>query len=274
MSNAALPEREAAFARRRRSFDDIPDLYARARPGYPEAVFDAVFAYAALRAGDTALEIGCGPGHATLPMARRGLRITAIELGERMADYARQAVAGLDVRVICSPFEEWPLPDERFPLVYAASSFHWLDSGVRCSRAAEALRPGGTLALFWNRQTRETDPDPFFDALQAVYASEAPELAARYDAASRGDQMRMEYADEIARSGLFGPVTVKEFASSISFTSETYAALLSTYSDHATLEDSQRDRLLRSVGELIESRFGGRISRPWTTILFLAKRLA
>ncbi|NLH98493.1 MAG: class I SAM-dependent methyltransferase [Chthonomonadales bacterium] len=265
---------EDLFARRRLSFDADPDLYARARPGYPEAMFDAIWEFADLHAGDPALEIGCGPGQATLPMAGRGLRVTAIEIGSNMADYVRRAAAHLDVEVHCASFEDCLLPAGRFALVYAGSSFHWVRPEARYVRSAAALRDGGALALFWNRQAQSEGDDPFFDELQQVYAREALGLAGRYDAISRAEQMRAEYVAEIEQSGLFGPVTVQEFQRSISFTAETYAALLSTYSDHATLDPAHLRRLLHAVRELINGSFGGHIAREWATMLFMARKIS
>jgi hypothetical protein len=54
---------------RRRSFDRMVELYARARPPAPAEVFDALAAYVPSPAD--ALEIGCGPGNASLPLLER-----------------------------------------------------------------------------------------------------------------------------------------------------------------------------------------------------------
>ncbi len=258
--------------KRRDSFDGIPDLYARARPGYPEALFDHICRFAGVGAGSRALEIGCGPGTATVPMAARGLVITAVELSPHMAAYAERATAGRNVCIHCAAFEDWPLSTQPFDLVYAGSSFHWVQPEVRCVKAAAALRQGGTLALFWNRQVRAKSDDRFFDALQAIYAGEAPELLDRYECLSHPQRMRTEYVGEIQASGLFGSVTAIQMSRQLDFTGETYTALLSTYSDHATLDPQQRDELLNAIRRLIDERFGGRITREWVTVLFMAKR--
>ena len=69
----------------------------RRRPGYPSALVDAVVEGAGLVAGDRLLEIGCGPGLATLPFAERGFHITAVEPGAEMARLARLRLRGYDV---------------------------------------------------------------------------------------------------------------------------------------------------------------------------------
>jgi 2-polyprenyl-3-methyl-5-hydroxy-6-metoxy-1,4-benzoquinol methylase len=47
-----------------------------------------------LQPGDWVLEVGAGPGKPTLPLARRGLRITALEPGPALAARARRDLAG------------------------------------------------------------------------------------------------------------------------------------------------------------------------------------
>ena len=97
-------------------------------PDYPEALFDDLIALAGLTPGDHLLEVGCATGLATRPLARRGFRITCIELGAELAAVARQNLAGWPVEVVQGQFEEWP-PREPYGLVYAATAWHWIDPG-------------------------------------------------------------------------------------------------------------------------------------------------
>ena len=82
---------------RRRSFDQMVELYARARPAPPPELFDALAAYVPPPAD--ALEIGCGPGNASLPLLERGFRIHAVELGENLAAFARERLAAFPFTV-------------------------------------------------------------------------------------------------------------------------------------------------------------------------------
>lgn len=51
------------------TFEEVADPYHEARPDYPEPLFESVVELADLRVGDQILEIGCGTGKATLPLA-------------------------------------------------------------------------------------------------------------------------------------------------------------------------------------------------------------
>jgi len=258
--------------RRRASFDEDPAGYASGRPGYPEAVFDAVLAYGRLGPGSRALEIGCGPGHATVPLAQRGVRIDAVELGERMAREARRRATGLPVTVRVGAFEETPIEESAYDLVLAASSFHWLDPAVRMSRAAAALRPGGSLALIWTKHVRAEEDSGFFDAVQEVYAREAPDIRRNFAALPEAEGVPEPFRDEIEESGLFDDAQVRRFRWDRWYSAEEYVNLLATYSDHKALEPAVRRALLHAVADLIRRRFGGSVLRGHLTLLYLARR--
>src|ERR1700693_3852716 len=59
----------------RTTFDEDALLYDQARQGYPEALFNDIVALSDIPSHGRILEIGCGTGQATVPLARRGYRI-------------------------------------------------------------------------------------------------------------------------------------------------------------------------------------------------------
>ena len=92
--------------------------------------------------------------------------------------------------------------------------------------------------------------------------------------------LRLQNASEIPRdsaeldqSGLFERVVFHRYE-----WTETYSAsahiddLLLTYSGHRALESDRREHLLDCITELIESRYGGSITRRYLTELRLAHR--
>jgi len=80
---------EADRERLRRTFEGAAGSYQRARPEYPAELFDDLLAVTGLPPGDRVLEVGCATGKATLPLARRGFRVTCVELGADLARAAR-----------------------------------------------------------------------------------------------------------------------------------------------------------------------------------------
>lgn len=156
-------------------FDQDALLYDRARPRYPDVVFDTVdrtLAQARARQpslGRRVLEIGCGTGQATVPLAVRAYDVLAVELGAELAQVARDHLAGFsNAEVITADVEQWDGPPGGFDLMLSATAFHWLDPDTRLGRVARLLRPGGVIALI--RTIHIAGPsDEFFAASQHCY---------------------------------------------------------------------------------------------------------
>ena len=71
-------------------------------------------------------------------------------------------------------FEEWPEEENAFDLAVSAEAFHWLDQEIAYRKIARALRPGGAMALFWNRHVQNDKSGGFFEAAQEIYERETP----------------------------------------------------------------------------------------------------
>lgn len=255
-------------AEKRWAFDEVADLYDRARPGYPAELFADLVALAALAPGARVLEIGCGTGQATVPMAERGFRITAVEMGPNLAAIARRNLAAFPaVEVHDADFESWRLPDEPFDLVMAATAFHWIDEGLRHRKAAAALRPGGVLAVFASLHVAGGTQD-FFEEVQECYRRFDPETPPD----STGPQPAEDIADDPIGGEGFEPKVHRRFVWERAYTTETYLDVLRTYSGHRILAPHALEELLRCIGEVLEARYGGRITKRYLTQLAVACR--
>ncbi len=152
---AKAPDNERA--RRLASFDADALAYEQARPVYPERLFDDLVALSGVPAQGAVLEIGSGTGKAALPLAQRGFHLLGVELGANMATIARQKLAAYpNARVVVADFEQYPLPAAAFDLAVAASAWHWIDPAIGYPKVAQALKPGGALALLWNSRWRQS----------------------------------------------------------------------------------------------------------------------
>ena len=259
---------------RRNSYDGIADLYDSARPTYPEALFDDIASYARLHEDARILEVGCGTGQATTPMARRGYAIDAVELGAQLAAITRDKLSAFPkVSVICADFETLSLPGETYDLLLSATAFHWIDPAIRFQKARDLLKPSGALALFWHRPALTDLGRPYLEPLQQVYERIAPELARDFSPPPRPEDVRTEYQELITADGLFGDLAIRKHYVNKEYSAADYASLLGTFSDHRSLEAGKRERLLAGIETLINKKFGGKIIRETVALLYLARRL-
>ena len=257
--------------RLRSTFDGVASLYDEVRPGYPERLFDDLALLSGTGPGARALEIGCGTGQATLPLARRGYHLLGVELGANLAAVARTKLADHpNARVLACSFEEWPLEEEAFDLVVSATAFHWVDPRVRYRKSAQALRPGGSLALVWNRADPEGGSEGFLEALEDVHRREAPELAPERRPPSLDRDA--DKAGEMERSGFFGRPEERVHRFAVSRDAEGYLRLLGTFSSHRALDERTRLRLFAAVGRLIDEEYGGRVIDGYRSELYVSRK--
>src|SRR5262249_51604979 len=153
--------------------------------------------------GARVLELGSGTGIATLPLARRGFELVCVELGAQLAVVARRKLAAFaNVEIVNASFESWT-PSGRFDAVAAFASFHWIDPVVRYERSADALRPGGALAVVRPNHVVPVDGDEFFREVQADYEAVAPDDPKVRGGAPPPPDEAADYRAEMEASGFF-----------------------------------------------------------------------
>ena len=262
-----LPDDERE--RLRRTFNQAADRYDRVRPDYPDALFDDLVALAGLVPGDHLLEVGCATGKATRPLARRGFRITCVELGAELAAAARANLTGFPVEVVQGPFEEWQ-PDEPARLVYAATAWHWIDPAVRYQRAWQALHSGGHLAIWGAGHVFPEGGDPFFSEIQDVYDEIGEGLPPGSPQPQPGEQP--DDRADIEASGLFEVTAVRHYDWERVYSAEEYIELLSTFSGHLAMADWKRERLYTEIRRRLALRRDHSVRRHWGAVLQVARR--
>ena len=245
--------------------------YERHRPGHPEAVFDDIAATTGVLPPARVLEIGCGPGQATLPLARRGYQIHAIELGETLAARARARTAEFpNVRVDVGAFEDFPVAPACAELILCASSFHWLDRERAYPKLHRALVPGGHLALFWSSDVWGEDPTGVRAAMGPIVRAWAPELLEQNR--SRVKAVVETIPRELDVGGFFDIVLKKDLPWTSRHDTEGYLGYLGTVSAFIALPEEKRSGLFAELRELIDSRFGGEVTLGNVTKLLIARQ--
>jgi len=110
----------------------------------------------ARREGGPVLELGCGTGRITTPVARTGVPIVGVDRSRAMLAYARQRAKRLRVAhrpgLVLSDIRSLPFAPRTFPAVIAPygilqSLTREADLSAALSEAARVLVPGGTMGI-------------------------------------------------------------------------------------------------------------------------------
>ena len=249
-------------------FDEDPELYDRARPGYPGPLLTELAALAGIGPGSRVLELGPGTGQATLALAQLGARVTAVELGAGLARVLAERVAGHSVEVVVSAFEDWPLPAEPFDAVVSFTAWHWFDPALRAVKVAAALAPGGRLATVTTEHMLGGSTE-FFAQVQNCYL--------RWDPATPpGLRLRAAdefppFLDEVDRPGLFRPAVRRRYEQELRYRRSEYLDVLNTYSGHRALPPDQHQGLFDAIAALIDDHHGGMITKRYLYELRVAE---
>jgi len=153
------------------SFGAQADVYAQARPHYPEALFDWIAQQA--QSQEAVWDVGTGSGQAAASLVNRFSRVYATDID---AAQIAQAVKLSNAEFRQAPAERSGLSDGSVDAVTVATALHWFDFERFWVEVARVARPG---ALFcaWTYYRAETDADiashlvdPVMDILEPYWS--------------------------------------------------------------------------------------------------------
>jgi SAM-dependent methyltransferase len=201
--------------------------YERGRPGYPDEAVDALVA--ALPGRDV-IDLAAGTGKLTRALVARGCDVVAVEPVAQM----RAAIAP-PARVLAGTAEATGLPPASADAVTVAQAFHWFDGPRALAEIHRVLRPGGVLALLWNRRRMQDEVHARIEAIIGPHRGRVP--------AHRSDSWRAA----IAGSPHFGPVSEQSFVNEQVLDAAGLADRFGSISFIASMDEDERAALLGAV---------------------------
>ncbi len=178
------------------------------------------------------LELGAGTGKLTEGLAALGHRVLATDPLESML---RHLVARLpDVPTVRADAERIPVRSRSVDAVVAAQAFHWFDLDRALPEIARVLRPGGHLGLVWNLRDERI---PWVKRLGTLIGTQ---------------DTGTDPTHALLSSHLFGYVETATYRHWQPLHREGLRDLVRSRSTVATLNDAERDRVLRKVDELYD----------------------
>jgi len=254
-------------ATRARSFDAWAPAYAAFRPGYPPELFDIIASRLELRGRPLVVDLGAGTGRASLAMASRSWRVTAVEPGRPMLEVLRAQAArdGLLIATVEASAEATGLDPASVDLAVAAQAFHWFDAERALAEMARIVRPGGGIALFWNVR----------DASRSALVADYHELLNAHGVGSDTHTPRPDPATRrrLESSAAFGAPSFVQVPHLMDMSAQAFVGLAFTSSYVRALPaEAQRafgDALVRLV-ELHAA--GGSLRVPYVVDCWIARR--
>jgi SAM-dependent methyltransferase len=253
--------------RLRETFGSVAELYDRARPGYPAAIFDDLAELARLERGSRVLEIGPGTGKATAELVRRGYAVSGVELSPDLAKIARSNVPEAQIEV--GDFESWEPREAAFDAVTVFNAFHWIAPEIRYAKPARLLRPGGTLGVVGAPHVLLPQDDPFWGQVQEDYDAVVPHPDNRPPPPP--DEIE-GWTEDWRTSGFFEHVQERSHLMALTYTADEYVALLGTFSDNLALPAAQREELFRRIHARIAAQPGGTVTKHQLAVLTVGQR--
>jgi SAM-dependent methyltransferase len=247
------------------SFGADAERYDRARPRYPDAMVDQIVAASP---GPEVADVGCGTGIEARQFQAAGCTVLGVEPDARMADFARRS--GVEVEV--ATFEAWDAAGREFDAVVAGTAWHWVDPIAGADKAAQVLRPGGRLAVFWHVFQL---PSEVAEAFAAVYHRVVPDspfnLQGSRSALDLYQAMFTKAADGIRQVGGFSDPEQWRYDWEQSYTRDEFLDLLPTQGTLTGLPPDKLAEVLAGVGAAIDT-LGGSFTMPYVTVAVTALR--
>jgi SAM-dependent methyltransferase len=229
-------------------FDKRAEVYERARPPYPDALWERLRELGVLRAGMHVVDIGAGAGLATAPLVAAGAHVTAVEPGRALAERLHARLP--DVEILVATAEDADLAEGAFDLAVAATSVHWLDLGVVLPKLHRALVRGGHLAVWRNAYGDPLVSTPFRDRVEAITAQRDP--------ASRtgpGELDTDDWVQQLTETGHFVATHTAHFRWRIELDAGQIHDLFSTFSNWSQAEVEAAAQAVRDLGGLVTEHY-------------------
>jgi SAM-dependent methyltransferase len=227
--------------------------YERGRPGYPPAAIDFLAARLRLGPGRVVVDLAAGTGKLTRPLLASGAEVVAVE---PVAEMRAELPAG--ARAMNGTAEEMPLNTGSADAVVVAQAFHWFNGDAALAEIHRVLRPGGSLALVWNRRRMD---DPLNQAIEELLAPYRGHMSTLHTGA-------WDVAFESTK--LFGPLEERVFANPQYLDADGLADRIASVNFVAKLDEKERTNVVQAARALAGA---GGVTIPQDTEVLVAERL-
>jgi SAM-dependent methyltransferase len=198
-------------------FDSAADVYDRIRPGYTR---EAVEWLVDTLAADVILDLAAGSGKLTQELTPHA-RVIAVDPSEPMLARLRERAP--EAQALVGTAEAIPLGDAAVDAVVVAQAFHWFDHDAALAEIHRVMRPGGRLALVWNRRDLEAPAHAVIEGILVRHKGDTPRhrdndwrrAMDRSELFEPGGETEVENVQRVPRGGLADRVASTSFIAAL-----------------------------------------------------------
>lgn len=243
-------------------YTELATAYLK-RPDYAPDALDEIFKYADLKSGDKVCDIGAGVAHLTLPLAKFGCIVSAVEPNDAMRALGMERTKHLsNVTWSEGTGEDTRQASNSFDMVTFGSSFNVCDRQAALKESYRLLKSKGSFVCLWNHRDLN---DPIQSQIESIIKQEIPS----YEYGTR----REDQTGVIAESHLFEEAKLIQgtilWKQSIDDTIEAWRS-------HSTLERQAKEKfgtIVGKIAEFLQSLHKESIEIPYTTHAWIARRI-
>ena len=149
------------------SFGTQADIYAKARPHYPDALFDWIATQSPKC--ENVWDVGTGSGQAALSLSERFGSVYATDIDSAQINQAqiKQAPTHSNITYAVAPAYRSGLLDRSQDAVTVATALHWFDFERFWTEVARVTKPGG-LFCAWTYHRAYAEPDIHLSLIDPV----------------------------------------------------------------------------------------------------------
>ena len=223
------------------SFGPAADAYERGRPGWNAEALDVAASRLRLSSSSDVLDLAAGTGKLTRELVPRFARVTAVEPVDGMRAILERVVPG--AHALAGTAEAMPLDDASVDAVFVGEAMHWFDPPRAASEMARVLKPGGGVAVLYNRRDHFEAGDAWEREAHAVFEAHMlpPDDVDPWD----------ESAWKAALAGAFGPLREDSVETSQRMDAVRIEATYASFSGIAGLPPDRRKAAVDAIRDVL-----------------------
>ncbi len=238
----------------KKQFGNQAENYTKHRKPYTHELYDLVFSIVPTTSIKI-LDVACGTGKSTEPMVRGGVEVIGCDHDPLMiVEAVKQAkIKNLPIQYLVADVENLPFENSNFDVVTVGTAFHWFVNEKSVTEIKRILKDKGLFFVFWTLTTKDV---PEEDSIPGSFYK-----TFNWDKVP-SELRNLDYISNFFKEQGFQNINTARIPFTHNDTIEEQVGLMKTASSYEILSDSEKERFVNELTELLTTKLG---NRPYFT---------